>query len=439
MQRLIYTSLLTWKSNKYRKPLIIKGGRQVGKTYILKKFAKEYRNCIYVNFEESSKIAAFFAGDINPTNIINNLQIHFNQSISPGETLIIFDEIQECPEALNSLKYFNEHANEYHIAAAGSLLGIKLNRSKGFPVGKVDFLELKPLSFFEFLNAMGKEKLYELLISLKNFNPINKLFHDDLLNLLKQYLVIGGMPEAVKIFIKANDFSQVRKIQKAILDAYTLDFAKHAPANETMKIMNIWQSIPNQLAKENKKFIFAAIHKSARAREYQTAIQWLLDAGLIYNSFKINTPKLPLDAYADKSAFKIYMLDVGLLGAMAKLSPKIITQGSELFTEFKGAFTENFVTQELIANNSDQLYYWTSAGSAEVDFILEHQSVVFPLEVKAGKSTLAKSLKIYAQKYKANSILRTNLLNFKHDDIVYNYPLYAIGLFDKLNPITMEK
>lgn len=433
MQRDIYSKLIQWKSDKYRKPLILRGARQVGKTYILNEFAKEYANSIYINFEKMPNVCSIFAGDLEPTSIISKLQIYFEATIAPGRTLIIFDEIQECPNALNSLKYFNEDANAYHVVSAGSLLGVKLKRSKGFPVGKVDFLDLKPLSFFEFLDALGQNSLRMFLENIQSWEPLSEALHQKAIALLKEYFVIGGMPEAITRFINEKSLEQVRKVQQSILDSYVLDFAKHAPPSDVMKIMAVWESIPNQLAKENKKFIFSAINKSARAREYADAIQWLVDAGLIYKSFNITVPRIPIDSYADKNIFKIYLLDVGLLGYMSRLPLKVFTEKQQLFTEFKGALTENFVAQELSANHFDKIYYWTSKGNAEVDFVIQSDLDVFPLEVKSGTSTKKKSLLVYQENYQPSLVSRATLLNLKKDGTICNYPLYLLSLFPKLN------
>jgi len=436
MKRDIYKKLLAWRQDKYRKPLILRGARQVGKTYILSVFAKEYSHSLYINFEEMPDVRLIFTGNLNPNNIIELLQIKFGVTIEPENTLLVFDEIQECPEALNSLKYFNETANNYHIVAAGSLLGVKLNRTKGFPVGKVDFLDLKPLSFFEFLDAVGENRLRVMLHEIKQFVAINESLHQKAIELLKQYFIIGGMPEAIGIYIKEKDFNKVRKVQQAIVDAYVLDFAKHASSVDVMKIMAIWDSIPNQLAKENKKFIFSAISKSARAREYETSIQWLVDAGLIYKSYNISIPRIPIDSYANKDIYKIYMLDVGLLGCVSRLPINVMIEQQQLFVEFKGALTENFVCQELMASNRfDKLYYWSSAGTAEVDFTLPYELDIYPLEVKAGISTHKKSLLVYQEKYQPKIISRVSLMNLAQDKTFCNYPLYMVNLF----PITSKK
>lgn len=430
MMRDLYKKLVSWKNDKYRKPLILRGARQVGKTHILSAFAKEYPNNLYINFEEMPDVIPIFEGNLSPDNIISQLQIKFGVSIEPGNTLLIFDEIQECSGALNSLKYFHEKANEYHIVSAGSLLGVKLNRTKGFPVGKVDFFDLKPLSFFEFLNAMGEERLRTLLENIDKFEPIDEAMHQKAIALLKQYFIVGGMPEAVETYVKEKNFEKVRKVQKAIVDAYALDFAKHASSADVMKIMAIWESISNQLAKENKKFIFSAINKSARAREYEPSIQWLVDAGLIYKSFNVSVPKIPIDSYANKNIYKIYMLDVGLLGCMSRLPVDIMLQQHRLFVEFKGALTENFVAQELIAGGCfDKLYYWSSEGAAEVDFVLPYGLEIYPLEVKAGISARKKSLLVYGEKYQSNVLSRATLMNLKKGGMICNYPLYLVSVF----------
>ena len=435
MERQFYQKLLQWKTSLLRKPLVLRGARQVGKTYILTEFAKrEYKDYVYVNFDEEPHFASFFHENLDPDRVIKELSIYFKKTIHPGSTILIFDEIQECPQALASLKYFCEKKNDYHIAAAGSLLGVKL--SQGFPVGKVNFLDLAPLNFFEFLHALGEERLVAMLEEMQHIEKISDIFHNKLVTLLKYYFVIGGMPEAVATYLKTENLEQVRVVQKKILDAYMLDFAKHAPKEEVMKIMAIWECIPNQLAKENKKFIFSAIRKSARAREFETSLQWLKNAGLIIKANHISTPKLPLDAYSDKQAFKVFMLDVGLLGAMSKLDFRVILEGERLFQEFNGSLTENYVALELHDKHFDDLYYWTSEGVAEVDFIVSSEQLIFPLEVKAGISRKKKSLLVYDEKFSTGEnspdvLSRATLRNFAHDGKVINYPLYAIRLFPK--------
>lgn len=435
MERAFYQKLVLWKKSPSRKPLVLRGARQVGKTYVLTQFGRqEYEDVLYINFDEEPHFSTFFKADLNPERILKELAIYFKKRILPEKTLIILDEIQECEEALASLKYFCEKKNEYHVAAAGSLLGVKL--SQGFPVGKVNFLDLAPMSFFEFLHAIGESSLKTMLEEMQHLKALSEIFHNKLVSLLKYYFIIGGMPEAVATYLKTENLEQVRVVQKEILDAYVLDFAKHAPKEDVMKIMSVWEAVPSQLAKENKKFIFSAIRKSARARDFETSIHWLKSAGLIIKANHISTPKLPLDAYSDKQTFKIFMLDVGLLGAMSKLDPRTLLEGHQLFQEFKGSLTENFVALELHNKHFDELYYWTSEGKAEVDFIVSSEQQVFPLEVKAGTSVQKKSLLVYDEKF-ANTahsppvLSRATLRNFALDGKVANYPLYAITLFPR--------
>lgn len=439
MEREFYQKLLKWKESRLRKPLVLRGARQVGKTYILTDFAKrEYADHVYINFDENPHFSSFFAENLDPDRIIKELNIFFKKTIQPNSTLIIFDEIQECPPALACLKYFCERKNEYHIATAGSLLGVKL--TEGFPVGKVNFLDLAPLNFFEFLHAHGERELVEMLKEMQQPKSISEIFHNKLMNLLKYYFIIGGMPEAVATYLETENLEEVRSVQKGIIDAYVLDFARHAPKDEVMKIMAVWDSVPNQLAKENKKFIFSAIRKSARAREFETSIQWLKSAGLIIKANHISIPKLPLDAYSDKQAFKVYLLDIGLLGAMSKLDPRIILEGDQLFQEFKGSLTENYVAVELHDKYFEELYYWTTEGIAEVDFVISKEQQIFPLEVKAGYSKKKKSLLVYDEKFSKDEcappvLSRASLRNFALDGKIVNYPLYAICLFPRFSPL----
>lgn len=431
MKRDIYQQLLAWKRSELRKPLVLRGARQVGKTYILKEFAKnEYESHIYLNFEEDASLDAFFESRFDKEKVLNTLSIYSGVKASPGSTLIIFDEIQASNNALNALKYFNEYANEYHIVSAGSLLGIKLAGKRSFPVGKVSFLDLYPMSFLEFLDALDKTALRQLIEEAdQGFSPFPEPFHLELTELLKYYYFIGGMPEVVFTYCKNKTFDDTRKIQRDILDAYLLDFAKHADKYEIMKISTIWQSIPVHLSKENKKFVFSAIRKSARARDYENALQWLLDAGLIYKSFNITTPKLPLISYANANIFKIFLLDVGLLGAMSNLSPSSLIAGSTIFTHFHGALVENYVAQQMQSKFPGNLFYWTSAGKAEVDFVVSVNERIYPLEAKAGVNPKSKSLKIYNEKYSPEVLSRATLLNLRKDGSVCNYPLYAISCF----------
>ncbi len=430
MKRDIYRLLESWKKSTRRKPLILNGARQVGKTYALKRFGQMfYDKTAYLNFEKDEKLGQYFEDTLDPKQIIKILSIHTEIEIDPHRTLLILDEIQECPKALNSLKYFCEEANEYHVVAAGSLLGVKTAKEKGFPVGKVNFLHMYPLTFFEFLLALGQEKTRLFLEELHTYEPIPNPMHDKLIQLLKLYFFIGGMPEAVAEYAKTENLNVVREIQSEILNAYEKDFAKHAPPNEIMKITTVWKQVHRQLAKENKKFIFAAIRKSARGRDYEEAIQWLSDAGLIHKSYLVEAPKFPLSAYAGSNIFKIFLSDVGLLGAQSNLSPQVIIDGDLLFTEFKGALTENYVAQELIARRQQEPYYWASEGTAEIDFLIEDNHEIYPLEVKAGASQKKKSLLVYNQKYAPSKLIRATTMNLKHDGDIYNCPLYLISRF----------
>lgn len=430
MKRDLYKKLLDWKKDPNRQPLLLQGARQVGKTFLLKEFGQEaYNQCCYINFEETPGCKTFFEADLKPHRIVRDLAIFLEMKIDPASTLIIFDEVQECPNALTSLKYFCEHAPEYHVVAAGSLLGVKLSQARGFPVGKVHFLHLYPMSFFEFLDAVNRPMLRTMLEETKTMEPIAEPHHLQLLDLLRIYYFVGGMPKPVLRYVETSDFGLVRETQEDILKAYVQDFAKHAPSALVMRIMQAWGSIPIHLGKENKRFVFSAIKKSARARDYEEALQWLLDAELIYRVASITSPKLPLVSYGDHETFKVYLLDVGLLGAMCRLSARIIVEGDQLFVEFKGSLTENYVAQALKTAHGDPLYYWTSERDAEVDFLLEYDGKIFPLEVKSGTSTKKKSLLVYKEKYHPPIISRTSLMNLKRDGNVCNYPLYLIGRF----------
>lgn len=426
MKRKIMEQLLSWKNQTKRKPLILMGARQVGKTFVLKKFGEqEYTNTLYLNFENNPQLCKLFDASLAPKVILRALSIEMNTTIVAGKTLIIFDEVQECPNALNSLKYFQENAKEHHIIAAGSLLGVKLAHTKGFPVGKVQFLTLYPLSFLEFLEALQMDQLKNFVEELNTVEPLPPNLHEKLLGHFKEYLFVGGMPEAVAEYIESQDLTKVREIQEAILNAYSLDFAKHAPNEQIMKINQVWGSIPNQLAKENKKFIYSVLRQGGRAKEFENALQWLMEAGLIYKASIVSAPKIPLSAYADHNIFKIYLVDVGLLGAMSRLSPKTVIHENELFQEFRGAIVENYVAQELI-HSRYSLYYWTSEGKAEVDFILEQDDFVYPLEVKSGSSSKKKSLRVYGNTYQPKLLIRISPMNLKKDDDILNCPHYLI-------------
>jgi len=433
MKRDIYTQLLEWKQSERRKPLILRGARQVGKTHILTEFGKkEYKNMVHFDLEDDPTLDAFFAQRFDKEKIISYLSAYSGVNILPGSTLVIFDEIQASPNTLNSLKRFKEKANQYHIAAAGSLLGIQLGQRKSFPVGQVNFLDLYPMSFLEFLDALQKPELRRLIeerYGRSDFEHFPEPFHVELIELLKRYYLVGGMPEAVSTYCETHRFDTARQVQEEILDTYILDFSKHVEKIDVMKISEIWRSIPTHLSKENKKFIFSAVRKSARARDYEKALQWLLDAGLIYKSYNVSTPGLPLEAYKESNIFKVFLLDVGLLGTMARLPPELILKGNTVFTHFHGALVENYVAQQLKQMFNGDLFYWTSAGRAEVDFLVPVGDGIYPLEAKAGINLKSKSLKVYNEKYKPGVLSRTSLQNLQKNGVMCNYPLYAISLF----------
>lgn len=428
MERTLYKKLIDWKHSEGRKPLMLEGARQVGKTYLLKKLGKEeYQNFYYLNFNENPDVCSLFEGNIGAKTILEKLSIYFQAQINPDKSLICFDEIQECDGALASIKYFCEDAPEYHLAAAGSLLGVKLKGKKGFPVGKVTIRELHPLSFKEYLRAIGKSGWIKLLEEINIKEKIPEVFHNDLISALKTYMFVGGMPEAVAKYIQTKDLDEVRQIHKDIIRTYELDFAKHATPAEAAKISIVWNAIPSQLAKENKKFIYSVIKESARAREYESAIQWLVDADLLKKCYNISKPSVPLKSYSNHEVFKTYLHDVGLLGAMSQLNSKILLEGNDLFVEYKGAITENYIAQVLTTFLDHQLFYWTSEGKAEVDFIIDVNGTPVPIEVKSGTSTKKKSLNVYRKEYSPEISVRTSLRNIAYDGKLLNVPLYAIS------------
>ena len=424
--------LKKWKQSPTRKPLIIRGARQVGKTWLMKEFGKKYYDkCAYINFDDNTRMNKLFEEDFDLDRIIQGLKIESGVNIEAENTLIILDEIQETPKALKALKYFCENAREYHIISAGSLLGVAIHEGTSFPVGKVDFLDLKPLSFFEFLNAIGEKQLLEVLKS-NDFDMIN-VFNTKLKDYLKLYYYVGGMPEAVSSYIEYKDLSQVRVIQKRLLEAYEQDFSKHAPSSIVPRIRQLWNNIPTQLAKENKKFIYGLIKKGARAREYEIALSWLIDCGLVYQINRVNNCKIPLSAYQDFSAFKLYLLDVGLLSAMAGVDSKTLLDGNEVFEEFKGSLTEQYVLCQLKECTNLDIYYWTSdSGMAEIDFITQIGGNNVPIEVKASENLQAKSLKTFVEKYKTKINVRTSMSNYKKEDWLINIPLYSIGNIESI-------
>ena len=434
MKRILYQDLLKWKNNPAKKPLILQGARQVGKTYLISEFAKnEYDEFIYLNFEEDTELSDIFSGSLNVSVIIENLSLYIGKKISPINTLIFFDEIQNVPSAITSLKYFHEQAPEFDIIAAGSLLGISVGKTISFPVGKVNFLRLYPMNFIEFLMAVGEELLAEKLNSLNTINLLPEIIHNKFLKFYKLYLYTGGMPEVVKSYADERDVSKVREIQKDLLLSYEQDFSKYADKNQAIKISEVWQSIPNQLARENKKFKYSSVKAKARATHFEQTIEWLKGAGLINVSYNITVPKLPLLGYADRKKFKVFLFDTGLLGAMLKLSSKMIIEPESVFREYNGAFIENFVAQELTSTGEDALFYWTSKSDAEVDFIIEKDSRVYPLEVKSGTSLTLKSLQSYSAKYDPDLLIRTSPRNFIKSGNFINIPLYSVSILGKIN------
>ena len=430
MQRFILKKLIEWKESKYRKPLILKGARQIGKTYILKQFGKEnYEGVAYFNFDHDEDLYNLFENTKDPKRILEQLAFIYGKAIIPGKTLIIFDEIQECPNALNSLKYFYEEANEYHIACAGSLLGIRLSHTS-FPVGKVDFLNMYPMTFSEFLIADNAQNLVDYMNSLEKIEKIPDIFFNQLEEKLKAYFIIGGMPEAVSAWVNEKDMELVNKIQNNILSAYESDFSKHTQDSEANKISLIWNSVPSQLAKENKKFLYQVVKEGARAREYENALNWLNDANLIYKIYNVTKTDFPLKAYNDLSAFKIYMNDVGLLRKMSNLDSKIVVEGDKLFEEFKGAFTENYVLNMLTSTLNLVPNYYTFDRN-EIDFIIQYKNNIVPIEVKANKSTNNTSLTKYNEKFNNELSVRFSMNNLSKDGKILNIPLFLIEYVEK--------
>lgn len=427
MYRYAIEDLYKWKESKYRKPLIIEGARQVGKTWLMKEFGKQaYENTVYINFDANNQMSELFSADLNIERIMLGLELYVGHKINSENTLLIFDEIQEVPKALSSLKYFYENAPQYHIVCAGSLLGIALHRGTSFPVGKVDFLKLYPLSYKEFLKALGNEQFVDLLEK-HDYTMITN-FKQTYLDALKQYYFVGGMPEAVLHFVENKDFNEVRGIQKRILNAYEQDFSKHAPNEIVPKIRMVWNSIPAQLAKENKKFIYGLVREGARAKDYETAIMWLCDCGLVHKVSRITTPHFPLKAYEDLKAFKLFLLDVGLLSCMTGIRQNILLDGNDMFVEFKGALTEQYVMQQLATISDISVYYYTNdRSSAEIDFLIDNGETVIPVEVKAEVNLKAKSLKTYYEKYQPKISVRTSMADYKKEDWLVNLPLYAVS------------
>ncbi len=433
MERLAMKYLDNWRTKKNRKPIIIRGTRQVGKTWLMKEFGKKnYKQVAYVNFESSKLLKNLFVDDYDTKRIIPAIQIETGLQIDAQSTLIIFDEIQEADGGITALKYFYENAPQYHIVAAGSLLGVSLHKHTSFPVGKVDFLELQPLNFSEFLLAMGQQQLLDL-VNTKDWNLI-KSFKTKYIQLLKQYYYTGGMPEAVLFFSETEDYSEVRQIQNKILSAYEQDFSKHAPTEIVPRIRMLWNAIPSQLAKENRKFIYSAIKQGSRAKDFELALSWLTDCGLVYKVNRVTKPGIPLKAYEDFNAFKLYTVDTGLLAAMGNINPKTLLEGNVIFEEFKGALTEQYVLQQLKSIPEMTIYYWSSLNSSgEVDFVLQSGGNIYPVEVKAAENLQAKSLRSFYQKYPDTKPIRTSMSDYRVENWLTNLPLFAIHILPELS------
>ena len=426
MSRDAMQQLYDWKEKTTRKPLIVRGARQVGKTWLMKEFASSaYRQFAYINFEDNEVMKDVFQKDFDVERILMAIQL-VTGIVVDTETLIIFDEIQEAPRGLTALKYFQEKAPQYHVVAAGSLLGIAMHSNDSFPVGKVDFMDLYPLSFSEFLEAVGQEAFARLLAK-KDWGLI-AAFRSKLIDLLKQYYYVGGMPEVVNAFINHKDYAEVRQLQQTILDSYDRDFSKHAPIAEVPRIRMIWRSVPAQLAKENKKFVYGVVKEGARAKDFELAIEWLIDAGLIYKVSRVKKAGIPLLAYEDFSAFKLFLLDTGLMGAMSGLPPQALLEGNVLFSDYKGAITEQYVLQQLKSVKGLSIYYWSSDTSrGELDFLLQKDVSVIPVEVKAEENLQSKSLRFFVEKNAGLHGVRFSMSDYREQEWMINYPLYSVG------------
>lgn len=432
LKRDIMERLLRWKNSEYRKPLIIQGARQIGKTWIMKKFGElHYDNVAYLNFDASEELCREFENTKDPSRLLGILRLYTEKPIEAGKTLLVFDEIQQCNKALNSLKYFCENAPEYHVIAAGSLLGVSLSQGDSFPVGKVDFLKMYPVSFREFLYSDNKQ-IYDYLENLTTIELLPEIVMGKITESYRRYQVCGGMPAAAIAMLEGQGTEVVETVQKSILSAYSLDFSKHAPAKDIPRISSIWESIPSQLAKENRKFLYKLVKNGARAREYEDGLLWLQHAGLIYRVFCSSKPCLPISAYDDLSAFKIYVCDVGLLRAMAQLPPGVFWSENPLYMEFKGAMAENIVLQSLIAQFEVTPRYWASTGTAEVDFLLQHGVMLSPVEVKAGTSLNGKSLAVYRNQFAPEIALRYSMKNLHKDESLLNIPIFMADWTNRL-------
>ena len=431
MERDLISKLVEWKEKAGRKPLILKGVRQCGKTYLLKEFgSRYYESCAYFNFEENGSLKTVFERDYDTSRILFELGLYFGKTIEPGKTLLILDEIQECGRAITAMKYFCENAPEYHIVCAGSLLGIALQKQLSFPVGKVDFLTLYPMSFSEFLRATGPESLADFVENFKSGKRVPEVIGEKLATFLKQYYVTGGMPEVVQTWCDTHNIEQVELVQQAIINSYELDFAKHAPAKDFPKLTAIWRSIPEQLAKENTKFIFSHVKKGWRSKDLEDALEWLIAAGLVYRVCKIEKPFIPLSSYADDTSFKLYLSDVGILRKLSKLPYEVVLDATPTYKEFKGSMTENYVLCELLKSVDDTAYYWSSGNTAEVDFVLQSGTEIVPIEVKSEKNVKARSLAEYRKKYTPKYAIKTSMKHETNGEEVLNIPLYLIACLE---------
>lgn len=428
MYRNIISQLKEWKNKEHRKPLVLAGARQVGKTFMLTEFGKqEFENVAYINCDDNNMAKDLFLQDYDMQRIILAIGAITQQTIIPGKTLIVLDEIQELRRGLAALKYFCEKAPEYHVAVAGSLLGIAMHQGESFPVGKVDVLNIYPMTYDEFLLAKGKQQMVDILKS-KDWNTI-KLIRWEYIKLLREYYFVGGMPEAVKTFVETNDSVEVRKIQKNILFTYQKDISKHVPTREANRINMVWQSMPSQLVKENKKFIYGVAKPGARAKDFETAIQWLLDAGLVYKAERVNEPKMPLKFYVDISSFKLFLLDCGLLGAMSETPADKLLVAENGMEESKGAFTENFVMSQLVATRDTSVFYYSNDAKLEIDFLIQHDSDIVPIEAKAEENLRSKSLSTFVEQHSGLHGIRFSMSDYREQSWMTNVPLYAVSIY----------
>ena len=432
MYRSKLADLIAWKNSPDRKPLIIRGARQTGKTWLMKEFGeKHYAKTVYINFEKSKRLAGLFADDFDIARIIVALQAESGLTITPDDTLLVFDEIQEVPEAITALKYFHEDGAGYHVIAAGSLLGLAIHEGVSFPVGKVVLMDLSPMTFTEFLEAAGESALVEMLHS--GDWKLILVFKSRYIERLRQYYFVGGMPEAVAQFARDQDFKKVRDIQKQILDTYELDFSKHAPEDIIPRIRMLWNSVPSQLARENRKFIYGAVREGSRAKDYEMALSWLIDCRQVHKVCRVSKPAMPLKAYEESNAFKLFLVDTGLLAAMGDLDARTLLEGHAMFSEFKGALTEQYVHQQLAANEALSIYYWSAErSSAEVDFILQYKNIIVPVEVKAEENLHSKSLRAFRDRFNPLVSVRSSMSDYRREEWLINLPLYAVSEIDKV-------